>query len=116
MEGYLAQGLALGIFPEGMRSLNASLIPALNGTALIAQRTGVPILPIGIYGTEKMRGVKWYFERPVIEIRFGKPFSIPPNTGRQDREVGTRLIMKHIAELLPMQYRGAYATEEAPTA
>jgi 1-acyl-sn-glycerol-3-phosphate acyltransferase len=94
-----------------MRSLSASLIPALNGTALIAQRTGAPILPIGIWGTEKMKGVWWYFTRPAIEIRFGKPFNIPPETSKQGRGVGTHLIMEHIAELLPPEYRGAYAIE-----
>lgn len=111
MESYLAQGLALGIFPEGTRSQNTSLIPALNGTALVAQRTGAPILPIGIYGTEQMSGIKWYFKRPVIEIKFGKPFNIPRKVGKQDREADTRLIMEHIASLLPPEYRGAYAAE-----
>jgi 1-acyl-sn-glycerol-3-phosphate acyltransferase len=112
MEEYLAQGLALGIFPEGTRSQNASLIPALNGAALMAQRTGAPILPIGIYGTEKMKGITWYFKRPVIEIRFGRPFHIPRKQGKHDREADMRLIMEHVAELLPPEYRGAYSAEE----
>jgi len=111
MEAYLAQGLALGIFPEGTRSQNVSLIPALNGAALMAHRTGAPILPIGIWGTEKMRGATWYFKRPVIDIQFGKPFSIPRRAGKQDREADTHFIMEHIAELLPSEYRGAYSTE-----
>lgn len=115
MEGYLAQGLALGIFPEGTRSQNESLIPALNGAALMAQRTSAPILPVGIYGTEKMKGIWWYFKRPVIEIKFGKPFHIQRRAGKQDREVDTHLIMEHIAGLLPPEYRGAYAAE-VPTA
>ena len=115
MEGYLQQGFALGIFPEGTRSQNASLIPALNGAALMAHRTGAPILPIGIWGTEKMRGKKWYFQRPTIEIWFGKPFLIERKEGKPDREADTRKIMEHIADLLPPEYRGAYA-EEAPIA
>jgi 1-acyl-sn-glycerol-3-phosphate acyltransferase len=78
----------------------------------MAQRTGAPILPIGIYGTEKMKGFGWYFKHPVIEIRFGKPFRIPRKEGKHDREVDTRLIMKHVAELLPPEYRGAYSAEE----
>ncbi len=113
MEGYLAQGLVLGIFPEGTRSKNDALIPALNGAALIAHRTGAPILPLGIHGTEKMRGKTWYFKRPVITIRFGKPFHLQKKNGKPDREADTRLIMKRIADLLPPEYRGAYADEEA---
>jgi 1-acyl-sn-glycerol-3-phosphate acyltransferase len=113
MEDYLAQGLALGLFPEGTRSPDAELLPALNGAALIAQRTGAPILPLGIYGTEKLRGKTWYFKRPVIEIRFGKPFQLLPKNGKTDREVDTRLIMERIAELLPPEYRGVYTKENS---
>lgn len=112
MEEYLAQGLALGIFPEGTRSQNAALIPALNGAALIAHRTGAPILPLGIYGTEKMRGIAWYFKRPVIKISFGKLFQLPPKNGKVDREADTRLIMERIAELLPPEYHGVYKKED----
>lgn len=113
MEDYLVQGLALGIFPEGTRSQNIALIPALNGAALIAHRTGAPILPLGIYGTEKMRGIAWYFKRPIIEIRFGKLFQLPPKNGKADREADTRLIMERIAELLPPEYRGIYTKEDS---
>lgn len=109
MEDYLKQGLALGIFPEGTRSQNASLIPALNGAALMAHRTGAPILPVGIYGTEKMHGKAWYFKHPVIDIRFGKPFHLAKTEGKQDRGADTRLIMERIAELMPPEYRGVYA-------
>ena len=111
MEGFLAQGLALGLFPEGTRSQNDALIPAFNGAALIARHTNAPILPLGIHGTEKMRGVSWYFKRPVIEIRFGKVFQLPPKNGKVDREADTRLIMENIAELLPHEYHGVYSKE-----
>lgn len=113
MENYLTQGFALGIFPEGTRSQNAALIPALNGAALIAHRTGAPILPAGIHGTEKMRGTSWYFKRPTIIIRYGKPFNLEKHDGKADREADTKLIMKHIADLLPPEYRGVYADGEA---
>jgi 1-acyl-sn-glycerol-3-phosphate acyltransferase len=109
MENYLSQGLALGLFPEGTRSHNDALIPAFNGAALIARHTNAPILPLGIHGTEKMRGVAWYFKRPTIEIRFGKVFQLPPRKGKVDREADTRLVMEHIAELLPPEYHGVYS-------
>ncbi len=112
MEEYLTQGLALGIFPEGTRSQNAALIPALNGTALIAQRTGAPILPLGIYGTERMRGLAWYFKRPIIIIRYGEPFHLPSGNSKLERETATRYIMERIAELLPAEYHGAYTKQD----
>ena len=79
MEQYIKDGFALVIFPEGTRSLKAELIPALNGTALIARRTGALILPVGISGTEKMRGWNWFFKRPEITVNFGKTFHLPSN-------------------------------------
>lgn len=42
------------IFPEGTRSRVGSLIEAKKGILLIARMTGVPIVPIGLYGTEKL--------------------------------------------------------------
>ncbi len=109
MEEYVKQGFALGIFPEGTRSQNGALIPALNGAALIAHRTNVPILPIAITGTEKMRGKFWFIKRPVIHINIGPQFQIPSGAGKMDRSAATKLIMRSIADLLPPEYRGVYA-------
>ena len=48
----ISEGRALVMFPEGMRSRNRRLRPAFNGAALVASRSGVPILPVGISGSE----------------------------------------------------------------
>jgi 1-acyl-sn-glycerol-3-phosphate acyltransferase len=112
MEQYLSQGLAVVIFPEGTRSLKSRLLPATHGATVIAQRTGAPILPVGITGTEKMRGLTWFFKRPVITIRFGQPFYLPSSNGKLDREIATHYIMERIAELLPPKYHGAYAKRD----
>lgn len=103
---------ALVIFPEGTRSLKAELLPALNGTALIAQRTGALILPAGIHGSEKLRERFWYFKRPVIHVNFGQPFHLFTENGKLTREDSTRIIMGRIAELLPAEYRGFYSGKE----
>ena len=55
-ENFLNQGKALIIFPEGRRSRQGQLLPAQLGSAVIAQRTGVPVLPVGVTGTEQMKG------------------------------------------------------------
>jgi len=109
MESYLAQGLAVAIFPEGTRSHTAELLPALNGAALMAHRTGAPVLPVGIWGTEQMKKKWWFLRRPTIYIRFGKTFQLPREHGKTEREGATAVIMKRIAELLPPDFRGAYA-------
>jgi len=59
-----------------------------------------------------MRGITWYFKRPVIKISFGKVFQLPPKNGKADREADTRLIMERIAELLPPEYHGVYKKED----
>jgi len=108
----LADGLALAMFPEASRSRSARLKAAMPGSALIACHSGVPILPVGIIGTEQLRGVGWLFRRPRVTINIGKPFSLPPVEGKLTREKlveYTDFIMQRIAELLPPQYRGVYA-------
>lgn len=108
----LEQGLVLGMFPEGTRSPNAQLQQAHLGTALIALRSGAPILPVGINGTEKVKGVKEVvFGHPHITVTIGQPFFLPTNEDKvnsaQLKEL-TDLIMSRIAELLPESYRGVY--------
>jgi len=51
----LEQGMVLIMFPEGARSKDACLQPARPGSAMVAFHSNVPILPVGIYGTEKIR-------------------------------------------------------------
>jgi 1-acyl-sn-glycerol-3-phosphate acyltransferase len=107
-----AEGKALVIFPEGTRSRNVQLQHASSGTALVASRSGVPILPVGISGTEKIKGMFWMLHRPRITVNIGCPFYLPPvNNPLTKVELSrfTTIIMEHIAKLLPPQYRGVYA-------
>ena len=110
----LAQGLVLVMFPEGKRSKSGQLEPASSGSALIALRSGAPILPVGITGTEKIKGVAWMLRRPVITVNIGHPFHLPPVSSKLTKvELAelTNFIMGRIAELLPPDYRGNYARE-----
>jgi len=108
----LAQGQALVIFPEGRSSHNGRLQPALPGSALIAARNGVPILPVAITGTEKLKNLGWCFwHRPRITVNIGCPFNPPPADGKLPKEQRQLLmndIMGKIAALLPPEYRGVY--------
>jgi 1-acyl-sn-glycerol-3-phosphate acyltransferase len=111
-ETVLREGQVLGMFPEGTRSPNAQMQHAYPGTALIAMRSGAPILPVGISGTERIHGVKSVvLGHPHITVNIGQPFSPPPAcskiTNAQLKEL-TELIMRRIAELVPQSYQGVY--------
>ena len=108
-----AGGLA-AVAPEGTRSPNAQLLPGKPGAAYLAAKTGVPIIPVAITGSEdklvnhRLRRLR----RLDITIRVGKPFELP-SLPRQNRDEflqrATDEIMCQIAALLPPGYRGVYA-------
>lgn len=108
----LAEGRALVVFPEGMRSLNGQLQCALPGIALIASHSGAPVLPVGIIGTEQIKGLGWILRRPKLVVNIGRPFYPIPVDGKLTRKEMADLttsIMRHIAEILPEEYRGVYS-------
>ena len=113
-EAVLTEGLALVMFPEGMRSRGSKLRPAFSGSALVALRSGAPILPVGITGTERIKGVAWLLGRPRITVYIGTPFYLPPVNDKLTKTKLTELtnyMMGRIAELLPLEYRGNYAEQ-----
>jgi len=113
-EQLLAQGLALVMFPEGKRSKSAQLEPGFSGSALIAWHSGAPILPVGISGTERIKGAGWLLRRPQITVNIGRPFYLPPVSSKLTKlklAEHTDFIMERIAGLLPPEYRGNYAGE-----
>jgi len=113
-EQSLARNLAVIMFPEGSRSPNHRLQPGFLGSALIASRINTTVLPIGITGTEVIKGIGWYLRRPKITVKIGRPFK-PPITGKLTRPELTRLtefMMERIAALLPTEYGGNFSAEK----
>lgn len=107
----LAQGKRLVIFPEGRRSRGTLLKTTYAGAAMITARSMAPILPVGISGTEAIKGIGCIFRHPRVVVNIGTPFYLPTVDGKVDRNIldsYTYLIMKRIAELLPERYRGEY--------
>ncbi len=110
----LQQGEVLAVAPEGTRSPTESLLPGKSGAAYLAAKSNLPIIPIGIVGTED-RIVKQRLKRLRrldITIRVGAPYRLSPMP-KVDRnawlQVQTDEIMCQIAALLPPSHRGVYA-------
>lgn len=109
--GVLERGEILGVAPEGTRARTSyALQPGKTGAAYLATRTDVPIIPVAITGTENIKDNLPKLRATKIRVVVGKPFRLPVAgrvRGKQLHEY-TDLIMHRIAELLPIEYRGAY--------
>jgi 1-acyl-sn-glycerol-3-phosphate acyltransferase len=108
----LARGVALGIAPEGTRSKDAKLQEGKPGTVMLALKSGVPIVPVGITGTEDAFDQLKRLRKPHITVRFGEPFTLPdfhPHHRSEELQKWTTILMQRIAALLPESYRGVYA-------
>ncbi len=111
----LDEGHVLFVFPEGTRSPDGALQEARDGVAVLAIRTGAPIVPIGISGSFRVwpKGQKLPHPGGHVSVRAGSPFrpveELPPGTDRRAaKHLVTRQIMERIAALLPPAQRGVY--------
>ena len=113
----LAEGNVLFVFPEGTRSADGALQSARDGVAVLALRSGAPIVPIGIAGSNGVwpRGQTLPHPGGRVTVRVGRPFrladELPPGTDRRTgKGLATGIIMRRIAELLPPRQQGVYRT------
>jgi len=108
-------GRPLLIAPEGGRSHSPGMRPALPGVAYLVERSGAPVLPVGITGsTENFLHQAIRLKRPVLEMRIGTLTMMPRVEGRGEErrralKENADLIMYKVAELLPPKYQGVYA-------
>lgn len=108
-ETVLREGGVLIVFPEGHRSRDGGLLEGRGGAVRLAVRTGAPIVPIVLWGTEN--GLKGAALRKPIHVKIGKPFTMSAPSGKipWDRmNELTESMMLHLAELLPAEYWGFY--------
>jgi 1-acyl-sn-glycerol-3-phosphate acyltransferase len=109
-------GRPLLIAPEGGRSHTPGMRPAQPGIGFIIEKTGAPVVPVGIVGTTSdyfARGLRG--QRPALDMHIGAPLLLPPNNEkgklrRLKRQQNVDSVMYQIAALLPPEYRGVYAS------
>ena len=110
----MEQGGILALAPEGTRSKTEALQEGKMGVVFLASKSGYPILPVALTGTEDRRVLEnlKHFRRSKITVRAGEMMEvhIPPGKGREQAlRTATDEIMCRIAALLPENYRGVYA-------
>ncbi|HSL28605.1 MAG TPA: lysophospholipid acyltransferase family protein [Anaerolineales bacterium] len=110
----MKQGGLLVIAPEGTRSKTEALQQGKMGVAFLASKSGYPVLPVAVTGTEDrliLENLK-RFRRSRITATAAELMiiDVPKGRGREEamREA-TDEIMCRIAALLPNKYRGVYA-------
>ena len=110
----MKEGGLLVIAPEGTRSRTEAMQEGKMGVAFLAGKSGYPVLPVAVTGTED-RGIVENLKRlrrSKITVRGGDLFSIEIQKGRgreQAMREATDEIMCQIGALLPETYRGVYA-------
>ncbi len=107
----LKQNKVLIIFPEGTRSKTQKMAKANDGLGMIALRSGVPVIPVAVWGSE--HALKKFGAE--VTISYGKPVVFKPKGAkitREDIQQTTTDVMQQIAVMLPARYRGVYGEEK----
>lgn len=109
----LRGGGVVAIFPEGTRSLDGAMREPHAGVALLAARSGAPILPVGVSGGHRLLppGRSWPVYGTRLTIRVGRPFTValdPTLDRRAATKAATDAIMSRIAVLVDADQRGRF--------
>lgn len=111
--GVLDRGEVLCIFPEGTRSADGVIAEPKPGVAMLATRSGVPILPVGVSGSDLFLGRGRRFPRigTRVTLRVGRPFTValePGESRRQGMQRASDEIMRKVAALADERHRGRF--------
>jgi 1-acyl-sn-glycerol-3-phosphate acyltransferase len=99
----LNDGINISIFPEGTRSRDGKLLPFKKGPFHLAIESGVDILPVTIYGTEKMLPKGRSSLRPgTATVVFHRPISPKSFASREELQEAVR---REIESTLPPEMR-----------
>lgn len=106
--GVLEGGEPLVLFPEGERKSGPTIHPLFDGATYLAVKTGVPIVPIGIGGSEKAmpKGAKFIYPRK-MHVVVGVPIPPPTTTGGVAQRVAVREMTAELHAELQRLYDAA---------
>ena len=83
-----ARGTSILLFPEGTRSLDDTLLPFQRGGFLLAMKSGLPIVPVGIRGTRAVQRRGSFAIHPgTVEVTYGAPIDPAAYGLRRKREL-----------------------------
>jgi 1-acyl-sn-glycerol-3-phosphate acyltransferase len=115
----LRSGKVFGIYPEGTRTRDGLLHRGHTGVARLALRCNVPIVPVGLIGTDDVQPVDSRFPKLFrrVVVSFGEPIDPARYAGREHDRLALREltdeVMYEIAQLSGYQYVDTYATKQA---
>ena len=107
-EGVLRDGNVLGIYPEGTRSRDGKIGTFRDGAALLALRSGAPVVPVAVSGTEQLwpRGALLPRRAARIHMVIGEPRRFTYSAGdRPALPLVAEQMRAAVATLLPHEYR-----------
>lgn len=105
----LDAGELFGIYPEGTRARDGKLHKGHTGLARLALRTGSPIVPVGIIGSDVVQPPDARFPKPFrrVHIRFGRPIDV----GRYAARSSDRLILRQLTDEVMYEIRNLTGQE-----
>jgi 1-acyl-sn-glycerol-3-phosphate acyltransferase len=98
----LERGEPLVLFPEGERKSGPLVQPLFDGATYVAVKAGVPIVPVGIGGSERaMRKGAKYISPRKLHVVIGRPIHVAKDAGtpKEQRDAARRLTIELHAEL-----------------
>ena len=77
-------GISVLLFPEETRSPDGQLLPFRRGGFLLALKTGLPIVPVGVEGSFTVQSRRSFVIRPrPIVVRYGAPLDLAAESVRR---------------------------------
>ena len=96
----LEAGWATGVFLQGTRTLDGRITDPKLGAALIAAKAQAPLLPVSLWGTQRILKKGSVIPSPVsITVRIGRVIAAPSSTERQELQAVTQQCAAAIQEM-----------------